>query len=342
MLGALLCAPHSNMTFPVVAAVHQQAIAAGYLKAARILNPHCLSFDGTPGAGPAQSAPAANTHAAASRDGARLQEPRKPVPEAELSDAEDGDTEASVDTAPPRRPSEDPGQNSLCKDETKALVVFLRRATPPLLSEYCSVTSAALERLTGEGRIRRIHRTVYAKDITYSASREMEHFELILDDDGEVSVRAVRKHRGDARDYAAQIAFPVELRAADAPEILVHLCPPRRVSAILSGGWALKGDAGPLPYYFEFISASAATRTGGAGVAFLARQAISQGIMIMQRSNGTFYTVGRKQRIPDTYATQWPPAHTPVNAPAVRSSPWRRGLTYITESSRRPKLHRRQ
>ena len=123
---------------------------------------------------------------------------------------------------------------------------------------------------------------------------------------------------------------------------MVHLCPTRRVSSILSEGWTLKSDAGPLPYYFEFISASAATRTGGAGVALLARQAISQGITIMQRSNATFYTVGRKQRIPDTHAVQWPLAHSPADVPEPRSSPWRRSVAYITESSRRPKIRRRQ
>ena len=108
----------------------------------------------------------------------------------------------------------------------------------------------------------------------------------------------------------------------------------------MSGGWTPKHDAGPLPHYFEFLSTAAATRTGGAGVALRAQQAIAQGITIMRRSNGTYYTVGKKQHISHTYATEWP--RTPAATPEAGSSPWRRGVTYITESSRRPRMRRPQ
>ena len=141
---------------------------------------------------------------------------------------------------------------------------------------------------------------------------------------------------------ASQIAFPEELRAADAPEVLVHLCPGRKVSAILAEGWTLASDSGPLPYYFELVTTAAAARTGGAGVGLLARKAISQGIRIMQRSNATFYTVGRTQRIPNAHAVQWPLVPSRAGDSEPQRSPWRRSLAYLTESSRRPKTRRLQ
>ena len=133
----------------------------------------------------------------------------------------------------------------------------------------------------------------------------------------------------------------MEVREADAPEVLVHLCLDRKEPTILAEGWTLDNNAGPLPYYFEFVTAASAAHIGGAGVGLLARQAISRGITIMQRSNATFYTVGRNQRISNDHAVLWPLVPSPAGDDGPRPGPRQHSLGCPTEA-RRPKIRRLQ
>ena len=145
----------------------------------------------------------------------------------------DGDTKISFDVARhSRRPSKE-SDSFLMKSETRALVVFLRSAAFPLFSDYCSVPAATIERMTAKGSIRKIHRAIEARDIIYSAAPDMEHFEVIQDDDCEIAIQTIAKHRGTALASASLIAFPEMVHASDALEVLVHLCTGTRASAIL-------------------------------------------------------------------------------------------------------------
>ena len=105
------------------------------------------------------------------------------------------------------------------------------------------------------------------------AARDPAHSE-VLRDNGELALLAIAGHRGIASASAAQVAFQDMLHSLDTPRLLVFLCPTARATEIITSGWSLPDDAGPVPYYFEFVKPEVAEAAGRTGVGFYAYRAV--------------------------------------------------------------------
>ena len=106
---------------------------------------------------------------------------------------------------------------------------------------------------------------------------------------------------------------------ATTPDIFIHLCDPEVAEAILKSGWDSRRHRTSALPYIELTDPDIARSFMGTGVALKAKKAARDGMVLLQRSNGTFYTSGFEGKIDAWYAKAW--GHATPNTPSEATRP---------------------
>ena len=221
-----------------------------------------------------------------------------------------------------------------------ALFRYLRQKAATLFGPDRSVAISIIMQQIDAGQIPGLAPLRSAQDIWNLAVMRPSRFEVLSNQ--RPSVRAI-SHAGTALFAPCDPPVPKIIRHKIAPDRLVYLYNSGAPQDIPSFGWECRRHCRPNSPYIELTDPALARTFQGTGVALTARKAVRDGMVLLQRANGTFYTRGFNCKIDPFYAEAWSHDVGPIQPDSSRRDPLPRG-TVASAGRRRvpPKLDHTQ
>ena len=198
-----------------------------------------------------------------------------------------------------------------------ALYRYLQQKAAHLFRPDRSVAIPTILRQIHAGQVPALSALQCADDIWNLVVMRPSRFEVLSSQP--LSVRAI-SHVGSALFGPCEPPVPKIIRSKHTPRKLIYIYNPGAPQDIPNTGWECSRHCRPDSPYIEFLDPKSASTTQRPGVAFKAKKAVHDQMVLLQRADNTFYTTGFDGKIDFFYAESWA-AEAPLSGPTSLGPP---------------------